>query len=48
MEAAKVLGLKPEYYVVLLYLGWDTEISGFMFDDAGYAYFMIAKEILKL
>jgi|GEM_PF-708374 len=47
VEAAKVLGGKPDDYVVLLCLGWDNQVSGFMFGDAGYAYFMIAKEKLK-
>jgi len=47
VEAANVLGGKPEDYMVLLCLGWDNQVSGFMFGDAGNAYFMIAKEKLK-
>jgi len=47
VEAAQALGGKPDDYLVLLSLGWDTEISEFMFGDAGTAYLMIAKERLK-
>jgi len=47
VEAAQALGGRPEDYVVLLRLGWDFEVSGFMFGDAGHAYFMMAKNRLK-
>jgi len=47
VEAAQVLGGKPEDYLMLLCLGVDLQVSGFMVGDGGYAYFMIAKERLK-
>jgi len=47
VEAAQVLGGKPEDYVVLLRLGAEIDVSIFMFGDGGSGYFMISKERLK-
>jgi len=47
VETAKVLGGKPEDYVVLLRLGAELDVSIFMFGDGGSGYFMISKERLK-
>jgi len=45
--AARALGGNPQDYVVLLRLGAESKVSGFWFGDAGYIYFVIAKEKLK-
>jgi len=46
-DAAKMMGGKPEDYVILLRVDSDQDICGFCFGDAGYLYFVIAKERLK-
>jgi len=46
--AARALGGHPQDYVVLLRVGAESKVSGFWFGDAGYIYFVIGKEKLKV
>jgi len=46
-QAAKVLGGKPEDYVLLLQVTGSSEYNGYHFGDADTLYFVISKENLK-